>query len=115
MSELAHITETTHTEDFESCKCPEGFTGLRCEIKVETCPEGDHLCLFGSTCERVGNNYTCDCDVETTEKTRFAGMYCQHKSTSLCTVDGMLGSGKNKNAFCVSNGKCLKLVGEDEE
>lgn len=115
MSELTHITNVVHTEDFESCKCRANYTGLTCETEVRSCsPEVNHICLHGATCVQLGNNYTCDCDVEGVHS-RFAGKYCQHKSTSLCTPDGMPGTGKNKNAFCVNNGKCLKLVGDGEE
>lgn len=117
MEELSHILNQKHTEDFESCKCPEGFTGLKCQTKVTLCDEaGQHLCLHGSTCVQSGDgDYSCDCDAEFTGKTRYAGLYCQHQSTVLCTPDGMPGTGKNKDAFCVNNGKCLKLVGPDEE
>jgi hypothetical protein len=45
----------------------------------------------------------------------FGGKYCEHKSTSICTPDNKAGTGKNKFAFCVNNGKCKKIVDENEE
>ena len=58
---------------------------------------------------------TITCDCSTADSTPVAGKYCQHEATSLCTLDGQVGTGKNKFAFCVNNGKCVKLVGENEE
>jgi len=115
MSELSQITNEQHTDDFEHCKCPVGWTGIRCETEIESCGDGGHLCLHGATCVDSGDEYTCDCNAAVTENAQFAGKYCQHESTSLCTPDGTPGTGKNKFAFCVNNGKCVKLVGPDEE
>jgi hypothetical protein len=113
MSELSQLTSFPHTQEFESCKCPQGFVGLKCETMVETCNDGKHVCFHGSSCVRIGNEYSCDCN--TAEGALVAGRYCQNEATSLCTLDGRVGTGKNKHAFCVNNGKCVKLVGENEE
>lgn len=115
MSELSHIVNEKHTDEFEHCRCPEDWTGLRCETKVESCGDGSHVCLHGSTCVQDGNKYSCNCNAQVTGNNLYAGEYCQHESTSLCTPDGMPGTGKNKFAFCVNNGKCAKLVGPNEE
>lgn len=105
MAELTQITNNLHNEDFEACKCPASFTGLTCETKVQSCSSvGSHICLHGSTCVQAGDTYTCDCNAIVDSRTRFAGKYCQYQSTSLCTPDGMPGTGKNKNAFCVNKG-----------
>ena len=115
MSGLEHITNQTNTDDFEHCTCPVGYTGLTCDVEVKTCGKGEHLCLHGSTCVAKGDKFSCDCDAAFTGLHKFGGEYCQHKSTEICTPDGKPGIGKNNFAFCVNNGKCKELVGENDE
>jgi hypothetical protein len=115
MSALEHITNHTHTDKIEHCICPIEWTGVKCEIKVEKCGENDHVCLHGSTCNKDGDSYTCDCEEAFTGLDQFGGKYCEHKSTSICTPDSKSGSGKNKFAFCVNSGQCKKIVDENEE
>jgi hypothetical protein len=77
-----------------------------------------HTCYYGSECINASNNYGlldryCDCD---TAETLVAGLMCQYKATSICTVDG-----DNNNIeqvvtdqYCVNDGQCISLVGNGE-
>jgi len=45
---------------------------------------------------------------------KFAGLMCQHESTSMCAAS-LVGSGHAKNnQFCTNHGKCVKLVTDNE-
>ena len=51
LEEIAHHIDhfnQTSNEDFEHCVCPPGFAGVNCEVKIDVCGEGKHLCLHGS-------------------------------------------------------------------
>jgi len=104
---MSDITNKTHDENFEHCACPDGFTGLTCETKVETCGAGEHVCFHGSRCVKSAGEHFCRCDAAFTAFSKTAGKYCQHKSTSICTANGQPGLGKDEMAFCVNGGVCL--------
>lgn len=90
--------------DLQHCECTKGYTGLICEQQGTPC--GDDRCHNGGTCVLTSdsdgsNKYSCDC---TTAKNSdgvsvFAGQYCEHEATSVC-------SDQNANQFCVNGGTC---------
>ena len=93
-----------------SCVCKSGFNGRFCEVPVEQCGNDDddasgigHVCLNGGQCVttsaqtpegKVRSQHHCDCTIASNEKNdRFAGKYCEHEATSLC-------SDNDWNLFC---------------
>ncbi|KAL9189747.1 hypothetical protein ACHAXT_009422 [Thalassiosira profunda] len=88
----------------EHCVCPDGYTGLRCEIEVDKCGDAKY-CYNGATCsyDRSGNP-VCDCNSAHTDETSFAGLGCEHESTTFCTP-GM--DQDQKDAFCTNHGRCI--------
>ena len=92
-----HLKNETYNENFEHCACPDGFTGLYCETKVEICENSQHVCFHGSQCVADGDVTTCDCG---TSEEVTVGTYCEHKATSICDSDSTVA------AFCVNNGSC---------
>lgn len=93
-------------------QCPQGFTGLLCDKEVATCGDSKHICLYGSKClESDDGKYTCDCSAAKgiTKFDKFAGLFCEHKASAFCTVDGNPGAG---HSFCVNNGTCKDKKGD---
>jgi len=96
---------------FEHCKCPDGFTGLNCENKVETCGAGDnaHVCFFGGKCTiNMDGTTGCDCSFASgnTKFDKYEGLFCEHKVSTFCTKDGQPGPDHH---FCVNEGKCKSI------
>lgn len=96
------------------CSCPEGYTGLQCEIKYMVCGRDDHTCFNGSACvkEHASDNgnifYRCDCDLKESVMTAaYAGKYCEHISTVFC--EGGSNGFKHSTSFCTNGGKCRDL------
>jgi len=96
------------------CTCPQGYTGLQCEIKYVTCGRDDHTCFNGSACvkEHASNDgkifYRCECDREESVMTAaYAGKYCEHISTVFC--EGGNDGFKHSTSFCTNGGKCRNL------
>jgi hypothetical protein len=105
--------------DYEYCVCPTGYTGLQCEYEVETCNKGEHNCLHGGSCVKVTTKdgkikHACDCQDATNSTHNFAGLFCEHASTSLCIVEDSSTSqgedGKSLLSFCTNDGTCKKHV-----
>jgi hypothetical protein len=114
--------ESLFSESFEHCVCPTGFTGLNCEHKYKECGRGEHYCLHGSSCihDKTTDDWSCDCpSASTSEGEMFAGKYCQHHSTSICTSEDAGGTSlmydpTNSLAFCVNDGKCTLVLENGE-
>lgn len=89
----------------EHCVCPDGYTGLRCEIEVARC--GERNCYHGSTCARDDDRGEdlCDCNAAHTDAASYAGAGCEQVSTSRCTP-GLDQDGKD--AFCTNRGRCIE-------
>jgi hypothetical protein len=97
----------TNPLDLLHCQCPEGYTGLLCEIKGTPC--GNSHCHNGGTCIQTSNpdgssNFFCDC---TTAKSsdgvaKYAGQYCEVEATSFCSN----ATDENGSQFCVNGGTC---------
>ena len=126
----SHLNLQTHDGGYY-CKCLEGYIGHECRIQVDDC-DGDTgynpsdptgvltSCYHGSKCRLngpTGAQY-CDCN-QLNEDTgpvakKFAGLMCQHESTSMCAAS-LVGSGHAmNNQFCTNHGKCVKLVTDNE-
>lgn len=59
--------------------------------------------------------YRCACDTIHTPFHKYAGDFCELKSTELCTFNGRPGAGKSKDAYCVNGGLCQGHVDEQQE
>jgi len=93
------------------CTCPEGYTGLQCEIKYVTCGRDDHTCFNGSSCvkEHSSDNgnifYRCECDVnKSVMDAPYAGKYCEHIATTFC--EGGSDGFSHSSLFCTNGGRC---------
>jgi len=98
-------------DDGMYCTCPEGYTGLQCEIKYVTCGRDDHTCFNGSACVKehasdTGKTfYRCECDLQESIMTAaYAGKYCEHISTIFC--DGGSDGFHHSTSFCTNGGTC---------
>ena len=111
--EIKDLNQTSNM-DFEHCVCRPGFAGVHCEIKVDVCGEGEHVCLHGSKCVSDGEYHACDCSSadQGEESEAYAGRSCEHKSTDICT-QGELGPGKPLS-FCTNSGTCKQKVSPNE-
>lgn len=111
-AEVTHLNQS-HDENFEHCVCPEGFVGLTCEHRVESCPGGQHACFHGARCVDDGSGASCDCQPGFTALDKLAGKFCERQSTTLCTKASA--SGTASFAFCVNNGECVDVIEEDNQ
>lgn len=104
------------TETNMVCRCLPGFGGRLCEAPAEQCDNSsDHVCLYGGKCVtntvqipdgNVKSQHHCDCAMATNEKNDyFAGKYCEHKATSVCSNDEL-------NFFCTQGGTCKSNLTE---
>jgi hypothetical protein len=89
------------------CKCPEGFTGEFCDVKVAKCGDGEHMCLNGSECVPYNDEYTCDCAAANSDAIQFEGIMCEFQATVLCE-----GPFAGKHSFCTNQGVCRGQVTE---
>ena len=87
------------------CICPEGYTGIQCEIEdFNYCGSG--VCFNGGVCvERVGvygetKDYHCECDEF---KTMTAGAFCEHRDVEFCPAP----EGHDAEMYyCANGGRC---------
>jgi len=110
MKEL-HLDGLDFLLDNKHCRCPDGWIGLRCEMKYEQCGEGEHFCLHGSGCIDDNDEWTCDCrNAASLLSEAYAGEFCEHAATTFCE-----GEGAGKHSFCTNHGTCLGQIGDGEE
>ena len=106
-SEFDDLSGFQATINNRHCRCPEGYTGTYCQMKVNICGSGEHFCLQeGSTCVKDNDEYTCDCE---TALESYAGSYCQHIATEFCTPANKVGK---VASFCSNNGVCREYLDE---
>jgi len=99
--------------DNKHCRCPEGFLGLRCEMRYERCGANEHFCLHGSGCVPDNDQWTCDCtEAATLLSKAYAGEFCEHAATDFC--DNASGT-SNAGSFCANHGSCLGIIGAGED
>lgn len=104
---IAEETDTwANPLDLQHCDCPEGYTGLLCELQGVKC--GDGYCHNGGTCiqtnQRDGSiKHFCDCSTSRSTTLNgpkvYAGEFCEHESTSFCSEE-------DESSFCVNGGSC---------
>jgi len=116
------LLASRYDANFEHCVCPRGFVGITCEYEMEVCPGQNYVCMHGGDCEITVNKDTgkagveCDCTNAQTSRSRFAGQYCEVRSTEFCTEDGeKTPNGPGFNAFCTNGAECLDTVDKGEE
>jgi len=117
-----NLLSDRYNEDFEHCVCPRGFVGLACEYEMEVCPGQNFVCMHGGECDISVDKSTgsadieCDCSNAQTSRSRFAGEYCEVRSTEFCTIDGSkTPNGPGSDAFCTNGASCLATVESGEE
>uniref|UniRef100_A0A7S2HSG2 EGF-like domain-containing protein n=1 Tax=Helicotheca tamesis TaxID=374047 RepID=A0A7S2HSG2_9STRA len=103
------------------CICQPGFQGINCEDKAESCGEPGRFCQYGAPCVTTKNaegkdQQVCDCALAFPES-NFAGDTCEYAATMNCEIEvdevgegGTDFSAVATRAFCVNDGKCVKLV-----
>lgn len=103
---LKQIEGLEFLQDNKHCRCPNGYIGLRCEMRYERCGAGEHYCLHGSGCVPDNDQFTCDCNEVSSSLVAYAGHYCEHTSEEFC-----LGPGAGKHSFCTEHGTCRGEIG----
>ncbi|XP_071491017.1 LOW QUALITY PROTEIN: sushi, von Willebrand factor type A, EGF and pentraxin domain-containing protein 1-like [Diadema antillarum] len=112
-----------------TCQCPQGFSGLRCEVEVDECETA--MCLNNGTCQDLLNGYECLCP------DGFTGRHCSEDIDECgsypCANGGTCINGPNQfecicpeqytgdrceadkdecmSAPCHNNGSCRDLMG----
>lgn len=93
----------TETTGGMFCTCPVGFVGLRCEQKAIFCgSNGDHICLFGSSCGSNRNTGDYQCKYAQHQRPRLTR--CLPTAQSIEFYEGMAVA-----AFCLNGGSCREV------
>lgn len=95
------------------CQCAEGYVGNYCELKLEVCGEGEHICLQGGACVKDGlteqeEKYSCACTLA--GQTPTVGGMCEFIAETSCTLEEEFGD----HSFCTNGGECIDIVGRYE-
>jgi len=106
-SVLIMQTSPTNGNDEMHCKCPDGYFGKLCDIKV--CGDYEHFCLNTGTCVKSNDSYTCECAGNSPD-TVYAGASCNYAATTFCE-----GPGASLHSFCTNQGTCKSIVEEAGE
>ena len=139
----SHLNLQTHESGYH-CDCLPGYVGHECQVEVDDCdpvtgydpsdPSGAlRSCYHGSKCRASpsspsmsgggvgGPGLYCDCEslnrASGPTALKFAGIMCQHASTSMCAASLVVsgGGGHSPNGqFCTNHGTCVKMVSGDE-
>ena len=81
------------------------FLRLTCEVEVQRCGPSKY-CYHGSSCVYDSSgNPMCDCNTAHTDGKSYAGISCEHVSSSFCTPGD---DQDQKDSFCVNGGKCIE-------
>eukprot|EP00527_Entomoneis_sp_CCMP2396_P001959 CAMPEP_0198139342 /NCGR_PEP_ID=MMETSP1443-20131203/2671_1 /TAXON_ID=186043 /ORGANISM="Entomoneis sp., Strain CCMP2396" /LENGTH=368 /DNA_ID=CAMNT_0043801451 /DNA_START=176 /DNA_END=1282 /DNA_ORIENTATION=- len=102
VQQLRHIAQAGGL--IQRCRCPPGWGGVVCEIPIETCNLQTRMCdVSGRPCDKVGNQWSCHCNVADKKVGNFASTVCRRGYTEYCSdyydPDGPL-------YFCTNGGKC---------
>lgn len=101
----AQLSFDVITSSGEHCVCPDGYTGLRCEIQVTKCGSSKY-CYNGSTCAYDDDgNAMCDCSAAHTDDVSYTGAGCEQEATMRCEP-GL--DQDQKDAFCANHGRCIE-------
>lgn len=119
IGKVGHLNKTYDETLFEHCVCPEGYVGLTCEHKVETCGNDAHYCLHGSTCVEDDGRSVCDCSqadetiIGHGDQPLFAGDSCEHAANDICVQGDAFPT--RPLYFCVNGGTCRSYVSQGEQ
>jgi hypothetical protein len=124
---LSYLNKQSGTSnDFQHCVCPNNFAGTYCEHQLDSCGDGQHLCLHGSKCVGIGDEQLCDCDqADSPLASFFVGSHCEHPVNDICTENSpdsntpsklTFGNGMPGAAldFCVNGRTCKEKVPQNE-
>lgn len=101
--------------NFVHCECPEGFTGVQCDIPVEKCKDHEHYCFNGAECvdptKKKHHGHWCDCSKSPDKTTTFSGFFCEHAASAFCEF----GKAVSEHSYCANGGGCKDTIIAGEE
>lgn len=97
-SQTVIFTSPFVTHDF-TCRCPEGFTGKRCERPHDPC--SPNPCRAGGVCRRQGYDFQCSCPVSR------EGKLCEHEKGNACDGNPCRNGGSCRQSPDASSFFCL--------
>lgn len=90
-------------QDGMHCACPNGWTGVDCNIPYVLCPDSaNHICYHGGKCVPPGvetDGQFCFCErAYDADGKHYVGKYCEQTADDYCDPSGKV--------FCINKGKC---------